>query len=873
MYDTRAQVEAAVARIKRGIEESGGEVLRDNNRFEKPVGGGYRDYHLNFRYPNGFTVELQLNTRAMVEAKNGLGHTLYEAMDKAVAIINDRSATIEQRAEAGRLWRTMNDASEEYYKSTGDQSNVTASLSETLSPFINTVKYSIEKFGSSRYPELVSLLERIRKSLPSSESTKGTPSQSIKESTNTGSLGPPFSQGVPSEASRPSIKRAMNGLDDMEEPPSGIPNISPVPENVNASTPVSGKKSVILSDGNRDAVHYEVRELAEVIPSHDPGNGFARREDYPAIAQERPYHSDRGEQDKVRRNALEFEPAYLVNNNPTAGNGPPIITKDGIVLGGNSRAMSLGLVYEVNPEKAGQYRQALVNEAAVYGIDGAAVQGMKQPVLVRVLETDLTPEEMAVKSRQYNQSATQALQAKAEGVSKARFISPDTLAVFAKDMEGFDSLREYLASAASKRLVAALENDGVLERTQIARLVDNGGRLNDEGKALVENALRGLVVADYDTLAASPAAALNKLDRAVPALARLKARGGGWDLSGAVTAALRQIVHAESRGINVDVYFGMIDMVDVDADKRNPAVQALALLFDTATQKETQARFELFARLAERQGKGQGMMVARRDGTPAQAFDTSFLKPLAVVDGEIFAGFNPSGNELHAALQWAHDNGGRGHSVSAALEKAHKGKGGKDMARLLGRYSGAVNIYAPHTGNYLDAGAFAAPDELAPAERPAGAFDAARMNVHGEPRRILLNALELAVDDVANGRPVDVGRVGGLREAIGKAAKAMGREDYAPDFTPEAPEVFTPAPETAAVNSGESPAAALLREQGIGPDGVSLEERMVMEREARGELDEDARAELLEARDAEDARQRIEEKGYELLGCVMDAKE
>jgi hypothetical protein len=112
------------------------------------------------------------------------------------------------------------------------------------------------------------------------------------------------------------------------------------------------------------------------------------------------------------------------------------------------------------------------------------------------------------------------------------------------------------------------------------------------------------------------------------------------------------------------------------------------------------------------------------------------------------------------------------------------------------------------------------------ADPPAGVYDAARMNVHGEPRRILLNAFELAVDDIANGRPVDVGRVAGLREAIGRAAGAMGREDFTPDFTPEAPEVFTPAPERPAVNSGERPTDALLREQGIGQDGVSLEERM-----------------------------------------------
>jgi hypothetical protein len=54
--------------------------------------------------------------------------------------------------------------------------------------------------------------------------------------------------------------------------------------------------------------------------------------------------------------------------------------------------------------------------------------------------------------------------------------------------------------------------------------------------------------------------------------------------------------------------------------------------------------------------------------------------------------------------------------------------------------------------------------------------DIARQNMHGEPRQALLNAFELAVDDVANGRPVDVSPV--LREsaALGKAWDIVRKE-------------------------------------------------------------------------------------------------
>jgi hypothetical protein len=153
---------------------------------------------------------------------------------------------------------------------------------------------------------------------------------------------------------------------------------------------------------------------------------------------------------------------------------------------------------------------------------------------------------------------------------------------------------------------------------------------------------------------------------------------------------------------------------------------------------------------------------------------------------------------------------------------------------------------------------------------PPGVYDAARMNVHGEDRQILLNAFELAVDDVSNGRPVDVGRVGGIREAVSRARNAAGMRDApAPDFTPGRPETFTPAPD---VNSA---ALSVYEEHGINPDtGVSIEEIMIDQGIDQGRPpDPEGFAELEAAREAEASRRRIEEKGWEMLACVMDSTE
>ncbi|MDR2160818.1 MAG: hypothetical protein LBO77_01580 [Desulfovibrio sp.] len=582
LYDSRADVEKALPEIERMVKEAGGEIARQpKNRFDKPS-AGYKDYLLNIRQPNGLITELLLTTKAMNQAKTeGPGHVLYEAMQKAEAVLKDAGAADEQIREAEELFEQLREASEVYYGSTGDQSNATASLSGIVEPLDRISAKGTDRSHSSLYGEVESLLGSIRNSLPPLANTYGTSSYSINSLTNTGELGPSASQGVPT-ASRPSMNRAINGLADISEPPSNDSNITQTGAEDKGGRRISGAETVIELGGNRSQpARYELWEMADIIPSHDPEKQFAKRADYPENVQERPYHSDKGEQEKVTGNALNLKPHLVVNNNSDLTNGPPAVTTDGIVLGGNSRAMSIQLAYTKHPDKANAYREYIADQASIYGLDASSVSGMERPVLVRVVEGGDTAE-MGKLARLYNQTMMQGLQSKAEGVSKARLISRGTLDLLAKDMADFDSLREFLDAAASRGFVEALLKDGVLEQTQISRLTEKNGRLNDAGKTLAENALRGMVVPDYDILSAAPPSALKKLDRVIPALARLKARGEGWDMSGVVSAALRLVGKAATARERVDVWLGQVDLIDADPDKRRPAVQALALTLENA---------------------------------------------------------------------------------------------------------------------------------------------------------------------------------------------------------------------------------------------------------------------------------------------------
>lgn len=73
VFDSAEQVEAAFELLKDKAE-----VVRIKDKWTKPDEAGYRDVNLNVRLSNGVIAELQIQHRGVLEAKNGLGHLLYE---------------------------------------------------------------------------------------------------------------------------------------------------------------------------------------------------------------------------------------------------------------------------------------------------------------------------------------------------------------------------------------------------------------------------------------------------------------------------------------------------------------------------------------------------------------------------------------------------------------------------------------------------------------------------------------------------------------------------------------------------------------------------------------------------------------------------
>lgn len=403
-----------------------------------------------------------------------------------------------------------------------------------------------------------------------------------------------------------------------------------------------------------DAAHYEVRELADVIASHEPGNGFRKRDNYPLGAQERPYHSDEGEQSKVRSNALVYNPQLVISTARSAMEGPPIIRQDGVVLGGNSRTMTLELVYAEHPEKAAAYRAELADNAQRhFGIDPAQIEAMRQPILVRVIEDDLDAERTILKSREYNQSLSQEIQELAKGVSLGKRIGDNSINNLAKGLdESEGDLTKFMDSNKSSDFVYSLIGDGVIMETERTILIGKNGLLNEKGKALVRNAICGRIIPDYDILNGLSKQIRSKLESVAPHILRTQHYGKEWDISQPVFLAAQAIVDADKAGRKLQHLFNTAAMTADTSRKYGPKTRLFAYTLKEATVDEVRGRMKLYADDADKARLATGNLMGEAGEQPWDILDRAFNTDMVQIGKVPIIPFRPTENIGHEALQW-----------------------------------------------------------------------------------------------------------------------------------------------------------------------------------------------------------------------------
>lgn len=325
-------------------------------------------------------------------------------------------------------------------------------------------------------------------------------------------------------------------------PPATHPPVSGVPSGQSTTT--------LLIPGTRIRLQgrYRVRPLSELISSHH-GFSFQPNRNYRYV-NERDY-TKQEPQSRVMEQAHEFEPLYMINNNPDNVNGPPIVDPEGHAFGGNSRLMTIQRVYSMYPEHAQAYKDHLEQQAPLYGIDPAEVAGMDQPVLVR--EIDPPAEDATRIISLLNKTGTAALSPGERAISDSQRVSPETLERMQYEIEklGEDgTLNKALAGDGGPAILERLVQDGLITERESPEYLTKENRLTPEAKTRIGRLMIGRFFGNVLQYEETPQMFRNKLEKIVAPLGNLEGRPE-WDLfNQPIRDAIRIIHAAQARGVS-----------------------------------------------------------------------------------------------------------------------------------------------------------------------------------------------------------------------------------------------------------------------------------------------------------------------------------
>lgn len=363
---------------------------------------------------------------------------------------------------------------------------------------------------------------------------------------------------------------------------------------------------------------YALRELADVQPSHNSAN----LQPNPAyqLTNDRNYADPRNAE-RILKQVAEFDPAYLTSESPTAENGAPIIDQNGNVLGGNSRTMTLGRVYQSRPDAAQAYRDALAQKAQQYGLDPEHIASMKQPVLVRELNGYLDPTETQRAVTDMNKVGTAALTPAEQAIADSRRMSGPAMDFIGSKIEqqGPDgTLAQALEGNNGREVVQKLIDEGLINTAEKNKYLNERGLVTDEGKSRISKLLVGRLFRDPSQLDRTAPELRNKLEKVTPAVARVT--GSDWDITPHLQEAIELLDEARQRGMkNLDDLRAQTGMFG-DTTGYSPEAFALAKALQESPTKATKA----FRQYANDANYAEGGTLLGNAPTKAEAFADAF---------------------------------------------------------------------------------------------------------------------------------------------------------------------------------------------------------------------------------------------------------
>lgn len=338
--------------------------------------------------------------------------------------------------------------------------------------------------------------------------------------------------------------------------------------------------TAVTAKGREVPVHYMVVNAPDLIASQtDEGQD---NPNYPQEMQPRD-RSRAASVQQINEIANTLNPR-LLDRSPRASDGAPIVSPDGVVESGNGRVLAIRRAYRSNLPGSKAYRDYLSSQ-------GYPVDGIENPVLVRVRDGDMAPEERQAFTREANERDTLSMSATERAVADAASMPDSVLDLYA----GGD-----VDLAANRPFVRGFI-DSVVGTNEQATMIASDGTMSQEAFRRVQAALLAKAY-DAPDLVASLIESLDSNIRAIggalmdvaPRWSRMKmdAKNGTIDPAMDQTERLVEAVRIVQRARREDRSVGdFVNQTDIfSGETVNPVTEGfLRLMFRNDKQWKTPA--------------------------------------------------------------------------------------------------------------------------------------------------------------------------------------------------------------------------------------------------------------------------------------------
>lgn len=281
------------------------------------------------------------------------------------------------------------------------------------------------------------------------------------------------------------------------------------------------RRKLLLANNEQHEAVYVIVDLDDLMASHNELT-FSDTEGYPVNdngtnINDRNYQGDINAQRNVQSIAENLNPESIIALTSTAA-GTPIIDKNGIVVSGNNRVMSLKLAVKQFPEKYEEYKNQLAQDIDVFGFenyigtallmnDNIPLPGssfhnpssikFKHPVLVRIdenLPEKLTTEDLA----KYNQDTKKGERPLDRAIKLSNILLTNERCrnAILTIIDGYDTFSDIYSAegkVSRKRLIENFIECGLITQAQLPSYYEEG-QFTDAGKDFIETVLSAIIL-------------------------------------------------------------------------------------------------------------------------------------------------------------------------------------------------------------------------------------------------------------------------------------------------------------------------------------------------------------------------------------------